>query len=100
MISLLKGMDAVYTKKLFALIMVIIFIGACMFTTGFHSVVFAKDTIDVVEDKDKTVYTIESDNSSQQDADKDKENAWKMLQNQNLWIGGRGRPPAPAPVIK
>jgi len=53
MISLLKGMDGMDIKKLTALIMILIFIISCIYVAGFHSVVLAKDTIDVVEEKDK-----------------------------------------------
>ncbi len=42
------------------------------------------NNIDVKRDKDKTVYIIDSKNDQKEN--KDKENAWEMLKNNNLWI--------------
>ena len=53
----------------------------------------AKDTIEVVKDKDKTAYVIDSDDEYRREEERDKENAWKMLQNSNIWIGGGRRNP-------
>jgi hypothetical protein len=57
----------------------------------------AKETMEVVRDKDKTVYSIDSDDSARREEDRDKERAWQMLQNGNFWIDGRGRRQGPAP---
>lgn len=59
------------------------------------SPVFAKDTLEVKKEKDKTVYTIDSDDESLREEQRDKEQAWQMLQNGNIWIDGRQRRPVP-----
>ena len=74
-------------------------VGALLLVSGIlitdtRSPVFAKDTMEVVNDKDKTVYVIDSDDEDRKEEEKDKERAWQMLQNSNIWIGGRQKPPA------
>ena len=59
------------------------------------SPVLAKDTMEVRKEKDKTVYTIDSDDEGIREEERDKERAWQMLQNGNIWIDGRQRRPAP-----
>jgi hypothetical protein len=51
-----------------------------------HSAVLAgsKEELEVKRDKDKTVYTIGSEED--QKKDEDKANAWEMLKNKNIWI--------------
>jgi len=45
---------------------------------------FGNDELEVKRDKEKTVYTIDS--KEDQKKDTDKENAWEMLKNKNMWI--------------
>ena len=59
------------------------------------SPVFAKDTLEVIRDKDKTVYSIDSDDDAVREDERDKERAWQMLQNGNIWIDGRQPRPVP-----
>jgi hypothetical protein len=61
------------------------------------STVFARETMEVIRDKDKTVYVIDSDDESRREEERDKERAWQMLQNGNIWIDGRQRRPVPNP---
>ena len=58
---------------------------------GLVSSAAAKDTMEVVRDKDKTVYTIDSDDRDAREEARDKERAWQMLQNGNFIIDGRDR---------
>jgi hypothetical protein len=51
----------------------------------------------VRQEKDKTVYTIDSDDEGIREEERDKERAWQMLQNGNIWIDGRQRRAAPNP---
>lgn len=73
----------------------LVFTGLCgatwILSTAFASPAWAKDTIEVVRDKDKTSYVIESDDSAAREEERDKQNAWRMLQNGNMWIDGRGK---------
>ena len=59
------------------------------------SPVLAKDTLEVIRDKDKTVYSIDSDDEALREQERDKERAWQMLQNGNIWVDGRQRRPVP-----
>jgi hypothetical protein len=70
---------------------------ACLFLTGFTVTVTAKDTLEVIRDKDKTSYVIDSDDQGAREEERDKERAWQMLQNGNMWIDGRGRRQTPRP---
>jgi hypothetical protein len=83
---------------------ILTFAGLCaagfIMGAGFGSSVSAKDNIEVVRDKDKTSYVIESDDQAARDEERDKANAWRMLQNGNMWIDGRGRQTTPQPAGK
>jgi hypothetical protein len=74
---------------------ILAFVGLCaaayVAPSGFVSPAAAKDTIEVIRDKDKTAYVIESDDQAARDEERDKERAWQMLQNGNFLIDGRRR---------
>jgi len=50
---------------------------------------FGREELDEKKDKDKTVWTIGSSEDKQQQEDKDK--AWDMLKNMNLWMDNRNK---------
>ena len=65
------------------------------------SPLFAEAILETKEDNTKTTYTIGSTENYDAEAEKDKENAWKMLQNQGMIIDGRGdRRPLPREKAK
>lgn len=72
-------------------------IGALILLMGMTVPAGAKETLEVVRDKDKTSYVIDSDDSGAREEERDKERAWQMLQNGGIWVDGRsrGRPPQP-----
>jgi hypothetical protein len=84
-------------KGLRVFVLGIAFTLSSLIVAGGWSSAYAKDTMEVVRDKDKTVYTIDSDDSYRREEERDKERAWQMLQNGNFWIDGRGRRQGPAP---
>jgi len=79
----------------------VLLLGGLLMVSGILAVsvcwspVLAKDTMEVRKEKDKTVYTIDSDDEAIREEERDKERAWQMLQNGNIWIDGRQRRPAP-----
>ncbi|HVN24753.1 MAG TPA: hypothetical protein VMT71_12335 [Syntrophorhabdales bacterium] len=86
--------------------LILIFLLSLLFlsSSGWHSPLAAQDTIKVEQDKDKTVYTIGSDNSNRDAQERDKERAWDMLRNMPVMIDGRGvqppQPPRPTPYTQ
>ncbi len=80
----MKSLSVLFLGSLFAL--------SCVAVGGAGSPALAKDTMEVIRDKDKTAYVIDSDDSEYlREQERDKERAWQMLQNGNLWIDGRNR---------
>jgi len=79
----------------------VLLLGGLLMASGILTVsvrwspVLAKDTMEVRKEKDKTVYTIDSDDEAIREEERDKERAWQMLQNGNIWIDGRQRRPVP-----
>ena len=67
---------------------------------GAASPCLAKDALEVVRDKDKTSYVIDSDDASVRQDERDKERAWQMLQNQGVLIDGRQKQPVPKSAVK
>ena len=78
-----------------------LFILSSFVVGGVGSPASAKDTMEVIRDKDKTTYVIDSDDEDRREEERDKERAWQMLQNSNIWVGGRrqGQPPQPPPPV-
>jgi hypothetical protein len=75
---------------------VIIWMGAlfsCL-SWGSWSSVFAEDTLEVKRDKEKTVYSIGSDDKYRKEEAAERDRAWDMLRNMTPIIDGRQvRPP-------
>jgi hypothetical protein len=96
MISLLRLKEMGNMRRFRCTILVALFIAPCLLIAGGQKEAFGKEELEVVRDKDKTTYIMGGDDgANQREQDRDKERAWQMLQNQNLWIDGRGRRPNP-----
>lgn len=85
--------------KIYVTLVVLSLLAVCwILAGGVTGPVLAKDTLEVVRDKDKTSYSIDSDDSSVRQEERDKERAWQMLQNQGVLIDGRQAQPVPKPA--
>ena len=62
---------------------------------GMQSTVSAQDDISVRRDKDKTVYTIDSEDENKKLQERERERAWDMLRNMPVIIDGRQGKPVP-----
>jgi hypothetical protein len=96
MLTLSEWREIVNMRKCGSLILTVVFIASCLFVAWGQKPAFSKDELQVIDDKDKTVYSMSSDDDAyNQEQERDKERAWQMLQNQNVWIDGRGKRPNP-----
>jgi hypothetical protein len=82
-----RGVDKMRVRWLPILLVV----GAFMVLSGFGWPLEARDSMEVLKDKDKTSYVIGSDEQAVREEERDKERAWQMLQNGNFLIDGRNR---------
>lgn len=56
---------------------------------GPRSFLIAQDDISVSRDKDKTVYSIDSNDDNRQQQERERDKAWDMLKNMPIIIDGR-----------
>jgi hypothetical protein len=64
---------------------------------GLEAPLYAKDTLDITRDEEKTVYSIGSSDEKRREEAKDKEKAWDMLKNMGVIVDkrqGQTAPPA------
>ncbi len=54
------------------------------FAPGHPSILYAGSELTITSDKDKTTYTIGSDESGKKEDEKEKERAWDMLKNMHI----------------
>lgn len=62
---------------------------------GPRSYLYAKDEISVSREKDKTVYSIDSNDESRLQQEKERDKAWDMLRNMPVIINKRQGQPKP-----
>jgi hypothetical protein len=55
-----------------------------LFAPGYRSILYAGSDLTITSDKDKTTYTIGSDESGKKEDEKERERAWDMLKNMQI----------------
>ena len=55
-----------------------------LFAPGYRSILYAGSDLTITDDKDKTTYTIGSDESRKKEDEKERERAWDMLRNMQI----------------
>ncbi len=77
--------------RFFMTVLVAFAVSLCIATDGFVATASSNDQLKVERDRDKTVYSLDSDEKYDREQQREQERAWDMLKNQNLLIDGRHR---------
>jgi hypothetical protein len=68
--------------------------------SGSHSPLFSKDDISVSQDKDKTVYTIDSGDENIKQQERERAEGLEILKNMPIMIDGRRNQPLPRQPVQ